>query len=110
MIGNAVPPLMMRSVARWIIDAGFEPGEWGDWEPDGHNQETTGNPRGGSRPTVPKIVSDTRTDVIQALLVTQRILPAAGEGFGKWSRALLAASTVVRAGDKVNPHWALPTP
>lgn len=30
MIGNAVPPLMMRSVARWIIDAGFEPGEWGD--------------------------------------------------------------------------------
>ena len=27
MIGNVVPLLMMRSVARWIIDAGFEPGE-----------------------------------------------------------------------------------
>ena len=83
MIGNAVPPLMMRSVEQWVINAGFEPGEWDDWNPDDRDQETKGDPRGGNRPTVPKIVANTCTAVIRALLVTQRTLPAACEGFGK---------------------------
>ena len=108
-IGNAVPPLVMRTVGRWVIGAGFEPGEW-DKDIHGHVSTDTSGTVSADRPTIPRRVAKTQTQVIRGLLLMQRIGPEAGTVFAKWGRAQLAASTTVVDGKKVLPHWALKTP
>ena len=108
-VGNAVPPLMMRSVGRWIVDAEFPPGEWVK-ELHGQQEQTAQKPQSDQRPTIPRRVADTQADVIKGLLAMQRAGPEAGAIFAKWGRAELQASTTNVQGRKVLPHWALETP
>ena len=109
-IGNAVPPLVMRSVGRWIVEAGFVPSEWVKGLHTQQEVTGTAEPSSVARPTIPKCVAVTQTEAIRGLLALQRVGTEASTVFASWARAQLAASTTIVDGKKVLLHWALATP
>jgi len=105
-IGNAVPPAMMATVGRWVVEAQWEPGEWDD---EGDMCDTLSPPV--NLPIVlPDVVREAQDTAILALLATQRVQKDAISVVGSWFRAALSSATTHSVGKQILPSWALDSP